>query len=183
MFENHELCAACGGVCCKRMPGALMPEDVRGDLATVLKDKFRVGEWAIDWWEGDPRQEAIDPFEGPFDWKGRKSQAYFLRPAMVGADQLFHSAWKYDGICVYWSNGCLLQPDDRPFGCRWLMPGEEFCEYLPPSGIPNCKHEAALAWLEYEDVIMAVAREIQKEKDDRKERNERSASKIKGSRG
>jgi hypothetical protein len=59
--ENPAICAPCGGQCCKHMPGAASPEDFGAPDREAMRDRLRTafdsGLWAIDWWEGDPRDD------------------------------------------------------------------------------------------------------------------------------
>lgn len=58
-FQAPEICAACGGACCRRAPGIAHPEDFgapdRADLRRRVEAALASGRWAVDWWEGDPR--------------------------------------------------------------------------------------------------------------------------------
>ena len=55
MLENKEMCAKCGGRCCKRMPGANSPKDFGLPNESLLKQALESGNYAIDCWDGDPR--------------------------------------------------------------------------------------------------------------------------------
>lgn len=163
MFENVELCSSCGGACCKRFPGVLLPEDVRGDMLEVLTEKFRNLEWAIDSWEGDPR---FDWLEGGLSPDEFKSNVYWLRPAIVGIGRLFHYCWGNEGACVYLrKDGCALSPEDRPYGCRWLRPDTDLCKFESPGGEENSKREAALAWLSFQGVILKAANAVEERRE------------------
>lgn len=66
MYENKELCKRCGGKCCNTCPGLVYPEDV-GFSEEKVKELLSTGNYALDWWEGDPRPG-----------KNRIERAYFL---------------------------------------------------------------------------------------------------------
>lgn len=83
-------CIRCG-TCCRRVPGEAMPEDFGAPCKLTmihrLRSAFLSGQWAIDWWDGDPREPA------PPDQQS-VSMAYFIRPAIIGWEQhLYHSTW------------------------------------------------------------------------------------------
>jgi hypothetical protein len=140
MYENPELCKACGGECCRYLPGAAMPEDfgLPGE-ATSLLAALASGRWTIDWWEGDPR-----PGEDSL------SHAYFVRPATKGNEgERYDPSW--GGVCTFLStDGCELPPEARPALCRFLEPRAD----------GNCikhgvtKQEASIAWLDWADLLM-----------------------------
>lgn len=142
-YERADTCSPCGGKCCKRMPGAAMPEDFRpGEPG--LTERIAVAlqnGWAIDWWEGDPR-----------DGRDDVAEAYFLRPAVKGSEaRTYHGAW--GGECTFLTpTGCRLVHDDRPTGCRLLEPSKDG-SCIAHGGT---KHEAAIAWLPYRKEIEAA---------------------------
>ena len=147
MYEKKELCAACGGKCCKGMPGSAFPSDFGELLLDALVEKFQSGLWVIDWWEGDPRGKGY-----------RMAQSYFVRPAIKGANALFHPSW--GGECIFLSeDGCTLPSDERPLGCKRLEPGGHSpCMYHGDGTGKNAKHEGALAWLKHQLVILQAAK-------------------------
>lgn len=55
-YENKELCAKCGGKCCKRMGCELFPEDVEKHYGPITEETiFKLlesGNWAVDWYDG-----------------------------------------------------------------------------------------------------------------------------------
>lgn len=101
--ENKEICASCGGVCCKHMPGSFFPDDFPIE---IRRDRIlagiRAGLYQIDWWEGEER-------------------AYYLRPAVTNDNRVFSPAWR--GQCSFLTEkGCPLPFDSRPRTCRELVP-------------------------------------------------------------
>jgi len=139
MFVNKEICSACGGKCCKDIPGCYYPEDFNMENGySKLKEALKTGKIAIDWWEGDPR-------EG----KDEYTRGYFVRPAtkwMEGV--LYDPSW--GGECIFLTNsGCQLEEDKRPLNCRKLEPGADKC--IPHDGVS--KRDAAIAWLPYYDFL------------------------------
>ncbi len=126
MYEKKDACTECGGVCCKKYPGAAMPEDFGMPDTTKLVEALRSGKWAIDRWEAD-------------------TPLYYVRPAVTSAiGQLFDYSW--GGPCVFLSGtGCKLPPDDRPSGCRLLEPDVLGCIEHGAG-----KLEAGEAWQKYD---------------------------------
>lgn len=143
-YERPDVCGACGGNCCKSMPGAAMPSDFGSsaeEIAANLSDAFATGKWAIDWWEGDPRDDGGDDLD----------RAYFIRPATTGGRGLFDPSW--GGRCVFLGDaGCEIF-ERRPSGCRGLEPSPPDCK-VQHSG----KQDAAIAWLPLHNEILESAR-------------------------
>ena len=141
MLENQELCAKCGGKCCKIAPGAAFPKDfgLPGD-PTKLKLAFESGKWAIDWWEGDARKG-----------KNELGETYFVRPAIKGKEgNLRDPAW--GGECTFLTEvGCSLPVDERPLNCKMTEP--------QPEGVGCTLHKnkdkraAAVAWIPFTKLL------------------------------
>jgi Fe-S-cluster containining protein len=132
---NDKTCSKCEGACCKKMPGILHPKDVL-DIGELL----RSGDYAVDWWEGDPRKNKDD-----------MEECYFIRPRVKDAETIFDPSW--GGECVFLSeNGCRLSFKDRPFGCRNLLPKKnDTGECRDAAG--REKREYAMLWIKYQDEI------------------------------
>jgi len=144
-YLNIELCKECGGSCCKRMPGGCFPEDFGKPLLKNLIEAFKSGNWAIDWWEGDPTE------------KNELEKAYYIRPKIKGADNLFDPT--FGGECVFLNDkGCELLPEERPLSCRMLEPKPKVENCIHHLG--NEKQKAALAWLPFTDMILEAARKV-----------------------
>lgn len=154
-FEHPDLCASCGGSCCRQMPGAAMPEDFGDSLETIetsLREALSSGRWAIDWWEGDPREG--DPRDG----SERLLGAYFARPAVRGSDGLFDTTV---GTCTFLGDhGCTIF-DARPSGCRGLKPSRSFPQDCAVQH--SSKRDAAIAWIPYMELLFRVAQEIERD--------------------
>lgn len=138
MYENKEICSKCGGSCCKTFPGCYYPEDfgLPGDFSKLdaVLESDRV---AIDWWEGDPREDK-DEFE----------RVYFIRPAIKHARGSLYD--QSVGECVFLTKtGCELSGDERPTVCRNLEPKEE--KPCITHGI-TCKN-AVMAWIPYQNKL------------------------------
>jgi Fe-S-cluster containining protein len=141
-YTNPSLCAACGGKCCQRCPGAAFPEDFEPDVIAGVQAALETGQWAIDWWEGDPR-EGHDEL----------ARAYFVRPSVRGCTDVFDPSW--GGPCVFLADdGCTLLADERPRGCRMLVPSQG--DHCTTHESQQPKRDAALAWLPYREELEKI---------------------------
>lgn len=150
-YLNIKVCKECGGACCKKLPGATYPEDFEGPLLESLVVAFKSGNWAIDWWEGNPT------------YTGRRKidRAYYVRPRTKNSTKLFDPSWS--GRCIFLDGrGCKLSPEKRPKSCRMLepKPGGEDCIHHNNTG----KKGAAIAWLPFTTVILGAAKIVIKDK-------------------
>lgn len=139
-YYNYKLCAACGGDCCQRMAGQYVPEDFKQEItAEFILSILQTGKFAIDWWEGD-------------------DQPHYIRPRHVG-EPAVKGSW--GGVCVNWSkeSGCSLSEEDRPTGCKKLVPKvvgtgelkEYRCNYKKSDKLG--KYEMAVRWKPYQKEI------------------------------
>lgn len=145
-YLNIELCKKCGGACCKRMPGECFPEDFGKPLLKNLIEAFESDNWAIDWWEGDPRRD-----------ENKLEKAYYIRPRIKGVNKLFDPSW--GGECVFLKKkGCILPPEKRPISCRLLEPEPKGKGCINHNG--TGKRGAALAWLPFTNIILEASRKI-----------------------
>ena len=143
-YKNKAICTKCGGRCCRSQPGAAFPKDFDIDNMHIsLAKAFKTGNWAIDWWEGDPTGQERD-------------RTYFVRPAIKDVTRLFDPTW--GGECIFLDqSGCKVSSEQRPKGCRELEPKKG----------GNCidhskgKQAAAIAWIPYEKIILKVGNELQ----------------------
>ena len=145
-YLNINICKECGGKCCKSMPGSAYPVDFKKPLDKSLLEAFKLGNWAIDWWEGDPINKDI------------LEKAYYIRPRTKNNNNLFDASW--GGECIFLNKkGCILKPEERPQSCRLLEPKKnEKCIHHGKS-----KHGAAIEWLPYTNIILEVAKKIKGE--------------------
>lgn len=142
--ETPDICASCGGRCCKSMSCEAFPQDIFGTeeptyerLINFLKD----GNWSIDCWEGDVRLDCGQDI--PDD--EYLYRCYYIRPRHVGVNTLFD--FSYGGCCSFLTEtGCSLSWEQRPTA------GKSLKAY----SVNDChseygKKEAALAWVPYHD--------------------------------
>jgi Fe-S-cluster containining protein len=150
-----EICRACAGKCCRRLPGHAAPEDfgaTKEEQVENVKVALRSGEWQLDWWEG----EAELPVS-----KRKVVQPHLIRPKVLdGRGGIFNPTW--GGACVFLADdGCRLSPEQRPFECRLLV----------PSNTGECKFEyvnklyVAEMWLDAGINLEAIGRDVIREQD------------------
>lgn len=130
-----------------------MPEDFGPpeELREKLREALATGNWAVDWWEGDPTG-------------GDKGQVYYVRPATkdkAGGSRIFDPSW--GGVCVFHtSTGCSIF-ENRPSGCRGVKPGKNPAGGFDCSVEHSTKEESAIAWHPYNDMLYEVACSVENE--------------------
>lgn len=159
MFDKPEICAECGGACCKCLPGAAHPLDfgLRPDNPpdfTALTAALNSGNWCIDWWEGDarPGKQLLD-------------KTYFVRPAITPYEGELRHLGDNGGICTFLQrNGCSLGSDVRPMTCRMLEPRPKRRASDKPGW--RCelhgdteKRDIAIAWIPYWEFLNKFTKE------------------------
>lgn len=107
--QNADLCAPCGGKCCKRAPGKYVPSDFgasKDEIIANVAAALAAGTTALDYYEAHDDIPNI----------------YFPRPAIVGYEGMqVHASW--GGQCTHLQpNGCAMTFARRPFQCRILQP-------------------------------------------------------------
>ena len=151
--EDKEVCAKCGGMCCRWCPGSCFPDDFKSEKEIIKA--LNTERYAIDWWDGDATG------------KDERDKTYYIRPAIKGREgRLWHPAW--GGECTFLTNsGCTLEFDKRPKSCRMLIPNPNIEE----DGFGSCtmedafdKQEACIEWLKYEKLFEKL-KETSNEKD------------------
>ena len=146
--QSASMCGACGGACCKQMPGGAHPSDWgapnRDVMRALLTAALNSGQYTIDWWEGDPRGlQEDDP--------GYVSQGFYVRPAIKGYEgYTYHAGW--GGECTFLTpTGCAMPHANRPLECRTLEP-----KYPMRCEQHHGKYATAIAWIEYHDVLSEI---------------------------
>ena len=146
--ERPEICAACGGACCRTRPGVAGPErflaaaDPSGALAAALAG----GEWVLAEHLGVPWVDGVEPPEAE-----RRLVLWYPRPATV-AERSGAAPDEAGSPCVFLGEaGCRLAYLERPRVCRSLEPdaGGE-CEAAWG------RQEAALAWRPHQGLVAAA---------------------------
>jgi len=160
--EDAATCRACGGQCCKTLPGAYLPDQLGEEQ---LRDGLASGRLVVAWWDGDPRpekqcfdvdcdgscQRCLDP--------ERVMRAYYVRPRNANSKPGVFDATTQGACLLLGPMGCTLAFDDRPSGCQNLLanradPGN-CTEYAVPTR--SFKHYAAVAWLPQQERLLRLA--------------------------
>lgn len=126
-MEDFEICAKCGGRCCKWMPGEAFPEDV---LANFPNNSFEDAvEQALD-----SGMWVMDNYNGPLVLRprGEKDHNEIVSNRTFGPNK-----------CGFLTeSGCKLKGGKKPRICRELVPKVEGgCEMAK-----NNKKELVNAW-------------------------------------
>jgi len=138
MYVDTNTCAICGGKCCKRLPGANLPEDFNLPADTEsLKLSLFSGKYTIDWYECH-----------------ENGYGYFIRPATKGMEGILEDP-SWGGECTFLTpSGCSLDSESRPWACRVLEPKTNGnCIF---HGIGNGKKQAADCWTPYVDLLREI---------------------------
>lgn len=160
--EDLDTCRACGGQCCKTLPGAYLPEQLdESSLAAGLAD----GRFVLAWWEGDPRPDK-NCFDVDCDGScprcldpERLRRAYYVRPRNVNSPTGPFDATTLGACTLLGPAGCTLTFASRPSGCQNLLankanPGDCTAYAVPTKSF---KHYAALAWVPHQDRLLRLA--------------------------
>ena len=188
MNENKELCAKCGGMCCKNIPGAYSPEDLFDHEPTEeeIFNLVNTQPISIDKWDADEDSDYKD--------------LYFLRPRIlsektnISDNDFLHDLLKNvffgimyrgdpsgrvdytfggTGKCTYLEDdGCELEYNKRPIECRELIPVENRHCYI--EGVEESKEKLHYAkkWEKYNKILSKVANRIINEVDNEIETEE-----------
>jgi Fe-S-cluster containining protein len=156
MIKNNEasICSMCKGACCKGGSGFAIPSDFDHEItADFLETILKTGNWAIDWWDGEIRENI------EFDDPNQMGQCYAIRPAHTNDESVFSPSW--GGVCVLWSleKGCSLPYKNRPLECRSLKPKEKMEMHCIPDKKYN-KQYAIMQWLPYQKTIVEAGNRV-----------------------
>jgi len=145
--ESPQLCASCGGCCCKNYAGFCHPFEftIDGEVDVFLLADAIFSNYAIDSYEGD------------IDGKKYYNQIMMVRPRHTNMINLpYDLSW--GGTCIFLNDsGCELPFEKRPYQCRAVVPhansnGEKHCVAPLFSG----KYSAAKAWRPYQKELNMV---------------------------
>lgn len=156
--ETPEACAACGGRCCKRMGCPWSVKDFEREYGEItyenVEKALKAGLIAIDWWEGDYR----DDYEGDQedteerDWVDR---CYYIRMRHVGEPEVCGS---WGGRCVALTDrGCKFDWDHRPLGGKSLVGSMRGWQTKNGCKGINPKIEFVADWFRYNEVLERFA--------------------------
>ncbi len=161
--EDLATCRACGGKCCKTLPGAYLPGQLSDD---ELRNGLRSGRLVLAWWDGDPRPE-MNCFDVDCDGTcprctadGRLRRAYYVRPRNVNSPTGPFDPTANGACTLLGPTGCTLPFEKRPSGCQNLLVNRESPGDCHDYAVPtrSFKHYAALAWVGEQERLLSAAR-------------------------
>jgi len=140
-LEDKEVCRKCGGVCCKQSGGLVFPSDAlsvgESDIRSFLFENINNGKYSVD--------AFID------DQKGKSG--YYIRMRQITDSGAFNPGTK--GTCSFLNeNGCSFDYNNRPKGCRDLIPSPPDCYFPDGLSLTECVD----AWKHYSNIIEEVIR-------------------------
>lgn len=146
---DGNICSACGGACCRNLPGTYAPSDFGRSRKEILKNvasALDAGTVCIDCWEGDLEKIGKESYR----------TAYFIRPPTINSlGKRVDYSW--GGACSnLTSTGCSLLFENRPMQCR---------ELIPVAKTFNCKYPHSRytrigmtrRWLSFSDELSKLA--------------------------
>ena len=187
-YFAQDVCADCGGNCCKHYPCMNIPSDFKFLTDTKKTDEEKVtkmlevldtGMYSIDTARG------VDFEYGPLNPKTKKpvwekiqnGSGYLLVRARAKGQPIFDSQLLYpepirDYLCANWTleDGCCLKPGEdeeyrRPFTGRMLKPmvfqttsGEPYRQCVPMYDEEEFLNE----WIKYQEILWRVWCELDK---------------------
>lgn len=152
--ERPDLCATCGGACCRTRPGIEAParflaaEEPAAALAAALSSR----DWILAEHVGVPWVNGVPPPE-----EDRYRLIRYPRPATVAERGAGGAPSPGDfAPCVFLGpGGCRLSFPDRPRMCRSLEPAADG-DCVAAWG----RREAALAWLPEQELVAEALRRL-----------------------
>lgn len=147
-MQNKELCASCGGRCCKNAPCHYSPIDFEdlsySGLKRIIDEKGYISIVKIGVFDYDYYKEFSD-----------QSTYYILRIKRHGDKNAFKIEPKHvPRICMLWTKkGCKLSFDERPLGAKRLIPRKHF-KCLQKYSLEKCM----LDWKPYTKTLKALYR-------------------------
>lgn len=131
-YRPNGMCAACGGACCKRLPGPYHPSDF---LKPITK------EYLV---------ELLTLGVAVFDFR----RSYHLRPPCEGDNG--HYCTEYSvGACTFLTElGCSLPFERRPLGCRALKPKNHMDGQCVT--VAYTQEQARYAWSRHKKLLYEV---------------------------
>lgn len=149
---NYELCAKCGGACCKRHPGSYIPGDFDDNITVdfiyqLLYNRTIIIERAI--------------------MTNNDKNIIGVRPRSIKdpKDSYFTDMSYSNKTCSNWNadTGCSLDYASRPYQCRMLVPevnrkGAYVCSYRPQDGLTV--KDISNLWHNYKDILEEALRKL-----------------------
>lgn len=164
ILNNEDLatCRACGGKCCKTLPGAYLPDQLPED---DLRAGLASGKLVLAWWDGDPRPErnCLDvDCDGTCERctaPDRLRRSYYVRPRNLNSPPGAFDPTRNGQCALLGPSGCTLSFEQRPSGCQNLLVNRESPGDCHDYAVPtrSFKHHAAVAWVPYQDRLLGAA--------------------------
>jgi hypothetical protein len=149
--ERPDLCAGCGGQCCRTRPGIEAPDRFLAtpDPVAALAAALASGDWVLAEHVGVPWVDGVEPTEDQ-----RRRLIRYPRPATLAEQGLGGTPRDPLAPCAFLDpDGCRLPFESRPRMCRALVPSPG-CECETGWG----RREAALDWLPHQGLVEAATR-------------------------
>lgn len=157
-YENHNVCAKCGGRCCKRCGCACSPEDFDNDYRKI-ENALMTGKYSIDLVRDSQNPTNSFIFEG---LRVTLNRDYLMKYSRVGlivrtankgfpvVDLIHH---KGDAPCIFLTaQGCSLKYEERPRYARLLAP------YAPGICMPMYDTmDIVKEWRPHQEFLYAMA--------------------------
>ena len=139
---NVQVCAKCGGACCKKCGCHFSPEDFEEISFEFLKKELEKGYISIDSVPGETIYQLLD--------------VYILRARNQGAS-VVDLGYRRSPCILLTDTGCKLDYSHRPAGGRLLIPVVEF-HHDPESMTKKCKStynikDCCYEWLPYQGIL------------------------------
>ena len=154
-YLPNATCVECRGLCCKTLPGVLLPFDIDPLTTEKIAELLRTGLYCIDWWE---------------DYSPDGEAGYYLRPNTIfhfDPEKIDPYIPGWGGRCVFLNDdGCRLDFKDRPWNCRAMEPAADMdgtCN-VPGVGKRSAKLIAAREWEPHWDLLHKAAEKVKGEK-------------------
>lgn len=138
----NPVCAKCNGLCCKRSPCLVAPEEFDEITEEIIIEKINQG-FCIDYWEGD------------FSEDYKQMVVYFMRPRMKDyKEEIYHAGWS--GECIFFvdNKGCSLSWENRPSQGRALVPDPKLKMCKTIDGYR--KKDIVERWAPYSELLSRV---------------------------
>jgi hypothetical protein len=181
-YENKDICAKCGGKCCRSGGCIIDISQFREFNKENLKELILTGMVTIDWWEGDPRDELEDLRD-----KGKASEydikmleeykdipyvpeAYLIRMKELGEDDIAIGSWGGHCMLHHLYGECPLELEYRPAEAATMIPNPDRthpdvrvrfkASCSNSDDVTYTKQYIAIRGLPYHDIIESVCEDI-----------------------
>jgi len=146
-YINTELCAECGGKCCKGCGGIFAPEQFEDLSVEGLVKAVKELNLSIDWWEGCPDDSD-------------RIRTLYLRVRNKGKPVIDPTWSGEECSALIHGVGCKFDFNNRPLECQALIPDlhgnskYHTCHILKKDRAN--KKELSRRWIPYQDILLEV---------------------------